>query len=81
MKESLFYSYKDALKSQIDAHRVISFDVFDTLVYRNVLSPDVVFDIVENIYNNRHKEGELLSGFNSARRAAEAAARSGKRTV
>lgn len=32
--------------------KVISFDIFDTLIFRNVNSPSDVFDLVEKKYNN-----------------------------
>ncbi|ADQ06814.1 Haloacid dehalogenase domain protein hydrolase [Caldicellulosiruptor hydrothermalis 108] len=35
------------LKSEIEKHDVISFDVFDTLLMRKVLNPSDIFDLVE----------------------------------
>lgn len=32
----------------------VSFDIFDTLLFRTVLSPEDVFDIVQYIYNKKH---------------------------
>ena len=32
----------------------VSFDIFDTLLFRTVLSPEDVFDSVQYIYNNKH---------------------------
>lgn len=37
----------DALAEQIDAHSVISFDIFDTLITRRVSNPNVIFDVAE----------------------------------
>ena len=62
---------KDALWSCIEAHDVISFDVFDTLLMRKTLYPMDVFDIVE------HRAGKagisLLPGFRNYRHQAEVA--------
>ncbi len=38
------------LKSLIDNAKVISFDMFDTLLYRKVNSPETIFDIIGNCY-------------------------------
>ncbi len=44
-----FYNELDhEIKELIDAHEYISFDVFDTILFRNVLQPSDVFGIVEN---------------------------------
>lgn len=54
---------------------VVSFDVFDTLVYRLCDAPEDVFDYVEGIYQSRHSmTGEI--DFRKRRIAAERAARS-----
>lgn len=45
--ETYFQVSEAALKKQIDAHEIISFDVFDTLIMRKVLYPIDVFDLVE----------------------------------
>lgn len=39
------------LRKKIESHSVISFDVFDTLVKRDVPQPECVFDMVEKRYN------------------------------
>ncbi len=37
---------EEELKSLIDTHEIISFDVFDTLITRKVLSPEEIYDII-----------------------------------
>lgn len=39
------------LKSLIDDAKVVSFDMFDTLVFRKVNSPEIIFDIIGKKYN------------------------------
>ena len=58
----------------IASAKVISFDVFDTLVIRDCPEPSFVFDVVERRYNNLHS-GATLEGFRRARMQAEASAR------
>jgi len=43
--------FNHKIKKMIDTHDVISFDVFDTLIKRNCLSPKDIFTIVEMQYN------------------------------
>lgn len=65
---SSFNNTHDDLIKQIDAHDVISFDLYDTLIMRKVLEPTDVFDIV----NQRIKEyGINVKDFKKNRRAAE----------
>lgn len=52
---------------------VVSFDVFDTLLKRNVRNPKDVFDVVEWRYNALG--GSVLKGFRNKRVLAEAEAR------
>lgn len=54
------------LKKRIDRFPIISFDIFDTLVKRDVESPLVVFDLVEKEYNKRHPE-KKITGFKNIR--------------
>lgn len=42
------------IKNKIDEHKIISFDMFDTLVRRNVANPSDVFLLVEDKYNNTY---------------------------
>lgn len=44
---------KIILKKEINKFSVISFDIFDTLVFRNVSAPRKIFDIVELVYNTK----------------------------
>lgn len=60
-------------------HKVISFDIFDTLIKRNVSNPACIFDVVEERYNLLHPKDEL-KGFRGARIAAERDARAMKPT-
>lgn len=59
----------------IDRAEIISFDVFDTLVVRNVKEPADVFDLVENAYN-RENPGKQIIGFKRIRIESERRARS-----
>lgn len=60
------------LKTLIDTHSVISFDVFDTLIKRNVADPDDLFAMVERRYP---KEYKTYFPFVSERKAADKKAR------
>lgn len=53
--------------------KVVSFDLFDTLMYRSVPHPDGIFDLVENQYNEIHDV--KLKKFRSMRKGAEEKAR------
>lgn len=44
----------DTLRKLIDQYDVVSFDIFDTLIYRNVLQPSDIFKIVERKYNKQY---------------------------
>ncbi|MCG9790060.1 HAD-IA family hydrolase [Vibrio mediterranei] len=62
------------LKEHIDLHEVVSFDIFDTLVLRNVFEPVDIFKVVELEYN--YQSGKNLDvDFFNARREAEYQAR------
>lgn len=61
----------EELKGEIDKNRIISFDIFDTLVLRNVLKPKDVFKVVEIIVAEKFK----IKGFAKARVEAENKAR------
>lgn len=54
---------------EIDKYSIISFDVFDTLLKRDVYSPQDVFDLVEKIYNKRFQKA--MTGFRKLRVDAE----------
>lgn len=44
-------SFNNSLIKAINNHDIISFDIFDTLLKRNVMNPSDVFDIVQATYN------------------------------
>ena len=50
-------------------YKYISFDIFDTLILRNVIKPTDVFDIVEKVYNSNAKN--KISNFKSRRISAQ----------
>ncbi len=54
---------------KINEHRVISFDVFDTLLKRNVRNPDDVFVVVQREYNKT--TGQKIHSFPDLRKVAE----------
>ena len=49
----------ERIKKEINKYDYVSFDVFDTLVNRNVKSPDDVFDLVEFEYNKNKVENKI----------------------
>ena len=59
---------------KIDSHKVISFDIFDTLLKRNVRHPDDIFILVENEYNKLEKD--KIANFPALRKKAEKKSRS-----
>ncbi len=61
----------DQIKEKIENNDIISFDIFDTLVFRNVLKPKEIFSIVESTY----KDKDVIKGFKKARIDAENKAR------
>lgn len=42
-------------KMKIDKYKYISFDIFDTLIYRNVAKPTGIFSITENLLAKSQK--------------------------
>lgn len=58
------YSYKKL----IDRSKVVSFDIFDTLVMRDLAAPEVVFDIAE--YQHTKNEAGILSLFEERMKTA-----------
>lgn len=58
----------------ISKYDVVSFDIFDTLLKRNVLRPEDVFDLVEDRYNHLHEnkihnfKRQRLDAYNKARK-------------
>lgn len=47
---------KDCIKKKIEGADIVSFDVFDTLLLRNVYNPTDIFQIVQNIYSKKYNE-------------------------
>ena len=43
---------KESIKKKILNHKIISFDIYDTLICRNVEKPEDIFSLTEIIYNN-----------------------------
>lgn len=41
---------------KINSFDYVSFDIFDTLLFRTVLSPEDVFDFVQYVYNEKHND-------------------------
>lgn len=55
-------------KEKIKKYDVISFDMYDTLVHRNVDNPNDIFSIVEYLYNKQTaKQSEKIEGFSAKR--------------
>ena len=59
----------DEIIKKMKAFSVVSFDIFDTLVKRNVLDKNDIFDLVEKAYNKR--KGQCILGFKGLRLQAE----------
>lgn len=66
------------IENKINRYNVISFDIFDTLIKRNVDNPTDVFDLVEREYNKRNLK--RISNFKIKRISAERNARINKTT-
>lgn len=64
--------------NQIEKHDIISFDIFDTLVVRNVLKPSDIFTLTEKKYNTLHKNSPI-NNFKEKRIGAEKISRSNKK--
>jgi len=62
------------LVSRFSRYKVVSFDIFDTLISRLVSDPHDVFALVEREFNHRHPEIRL-DGFREKRVSAERRAR------
>ena len=59
----------EKIKNKMDNYQYISFDLFDTLVKRNISTPCDVFDLVEYEYNK--KNNQKISNFRELRMVAE----------
>lgn len=62
----------DKFLSYIQGYQYVSFDIYDTLIYRTVSAPSDVFDIVEALYCNHYSK---IKDFKKHRIAAEQSAR------
>lgn len=60
----------ERIKKEISKYDYVSFDIFDTLINRNVQSPDDVFDLVEFEYN-KNKTKNKIKNFKEKRILAE----------
>lgn len=60
----------ERIKKEINKYDYVSFDIFDTLINRNVKSPDDVFDLVEFEYN-KNKTKNKIKNFKEKRILAE----------
>ncbi|MCO7016133.1 glycosyltransferase [Vibrio paracholerae] len=58
----------DSYKELINKSKVVSFDIFDTLVVRELAAPEVVFDIAE--YQHTKNEAGILSLFEERMKTA-----------
>lgn len=66
---------KEQLLEFLQKYPYVSFDLFDTLVFRSFEKPMDVFDAVEYIYNNNNEHDNVLKGFCKQRHLAEIQAR------
>ena len=66
----LFLSERESPDTRLFPYETVSFDLFDTLVFRSVREPAAVFSVVENTLQR--------PGFAQKRKAAEARARQEK---
>ncbi len=57
------------LKEKLFAYKYVSFDVFDTLIFRTVSSPEKIHDLVSTVYNERYGHG--ISDYSSIRYNSE----------
>lgn len=57
------------INNKIDKYNYVSFDIFDTLVNRDVTESNKVFEVVETIYNN--KNNDRISNFKINRQKAQ----------
>ena len=56
-----------SFKENIEKYQIISFDMYDTLVNRNVMNPEDVFSLVEWKYNKSVIDGNKILGFREKR--------------
>ena len=56
-------------KQKIDLKKIISFDIFDTLIERKIQNPDHVYDLVQNSLVNKY--GEIMNDYAEVRKHAQ----------
>ncbi len=67
-----YWNYtEEDLKKEIEAHEVISFDIFDTLIMRKVLEPEDIFVLVEEWGRNEGYDVPFKSWRMEAEKACE----------
>lgn len=49
----------NTIKNLIDQYSIISFDIFDTLVLRNVIEPTDIFKIIEQEYSRQYPQSDF----------------------
>lgn len=59
------------MKIRIDKYEYISFDLYDTLIFRIVAHPADIFKYVEIAYKKKYGEESSIHGFASSRKRAE----------
>lgn len=74
MDQNIINNEITLLKEQISKYNIISFDLFDTLIFRTVRKPEDIFDLVENTYNVHHKE-KIVRNYRNIRIRSELKAR------
>ena len=57
------------IKEKIDSKKIISFDIFDTLIERKIQNPDHVYDLVRSSLVNRY--GEVMSDYAEVRKHSQ----------
>ena len=67
-KKTAHRNTKEALLTRINEHEVISFDIFDTLLVRKVLTAEDVFNLVSE---RALREGMRLRNFREMRQNAQ----------
>lgn len=71
--EKVFYSNESEIRMAIEQAEIVSFDIFDTLVKRNVAQPEDIFKLVEIAYSKQ--TGQEISNYVMDRVTAEKKAR------
>ena len=69
------YLLEEKVNKIINNYKYVSFDIFDTLIFRTVKNPEDIFDIVEYRYNSI-LGNRKVHGFRKNRIKAERMARS-----